>query len=127
MKIVLHGDLSPEPALGHRRKWKMESCARCPNNGPTRYNRLKRRWTGCPTRLLANALRELEETAWCSGGEYSGGAGCGWSTRSRARPRPCTPSWTGWGTGHGPVIYRAFKIGGGRFAYRGLLVLSRSV
>lgn len=30
------------------------------NNGPTRYNQLKRPWTGYPTRCWANALRELE-------------------------------------------------------------------
>ena len=51
-------------------KWKMQIlCARS-NNGPTRYNRLKKTLDGVSNTVLANALRELEEDGLVLRREY---------------------------------------------------------
>ena len=42
-------------------KWKMQILCALSNNGPTRYNRLKKTLDGVSNTVLANALRELEE------------------------------------------------------------------
>ena len=55
------------------------------NNGPTRYNQLKRPWTGVSNTVLANTLRELEGTDWFTGGSTWRSLS-GWSTPS---PEPC--------------------------------------
>ena len=41
-------------------KWKMQILCSLYNNGPTRYNQLKKTLDGVSTSVLANALRELE-------------------------------------------------------------------
>ena len=41
-------------------KWKMQILCALSNNGPTRYNRLKKTLDGVSNTVLANALRELE-------------------------------------------------------------------
>lgn len=41
-------------------KWKMQILCSLHNNGPTRYNRLKRSLDGVSNTVLASALRELE-------------------------------------------------------------------
>lgn len=41
-------------------KWKMQILCSLHNNGPTRYNRLKRTLDGVSNTVLAGALRELE-------------------------------------------------------------------
>lgn len=41
-------------------KWKMQILCSLHNNGPTRYNRLKRTLDGVSNTVLAAALRELE-------------------------------------------------------------------
>lgn len=41
-------------------KWKMQIICTLHNNGPTRYNRLKRSLDGVSNTVLAAALRELE-------------------------------------------------------------------
>lgn len=41
-------------------KWKMQIICTLHNNGPTRYNRLKRSLDGVSNTMLAVALRELE-------------------------------------------------------------------
>ena len=70
-------------------KWKMQILCALSNNGPTRYNRLKKTLDGVSNTVLANALRELEEDG--------------------ARPRPCPHPGPAGGLEHGPVIYRAFR------------------
>ena len=42
-------------------KWKMQILCALSNNGPTRYNRLKKTLDGVSNTVLANALRELDE------------------------------------------------------------------
>ena len=42
-------------------KWKMQILCSLYNNGPTRYNQLKKTLDGVSNTVLANALRELEE------------------------------------------------------------------
>ena len=42
-------------------RWKMQILCALSNNGPTRYNRLKKTLDGVSNTVLANALRELEE------------------------------------------------------------------
>ncbi len=41
-------------------KWKMQILCSLYNNGPTRYNQLKKALDGVSNTVLANALRELE-------------------------------------------------------------------
>lgn len=41
-------------------KWKMQILCSLHNNGPTRYNQLKRSLDGVSNTVLASALRELE-------------------------------------------------------------------
>ena len=41
-------------------KWKMQILCSLFNNGPTRYNQLKKTLDGVSNTVLANALRELE-------------------------------------------------------------------
>ena len=42
-------------------KWKMQILCALHNNGPTRYNQLKRSLDGVSNTVLASALRELEK------------------------------------------------------------------
>ena len=107
-------------------KWKMQILCALSNNGPTRYNRLKKTLDRVSNTVLANALRELEEDGLVLRGSIWR-CRCGWSTRSPRPVAPLSPSWTGWGTGAWACDLQGLQIGGGRFAYRGLLVLSRSV
>ncbi len=51
-------------------KWKMQILCSLHNNGPTRYNRLKRSLDGVSNTVLANALRELEEDGLITRKEY---------------------------------------------------------
>ena len=51
-------------------KWKMQSLCALSNNGPTRYNRLKKTLDGVSNTVLANALRELEEDGLVLRREY---------------------------------------------------------
>ena len=44
-------------------KWKMQILCSLHNNGPTRYNQLKRTLDGVSNTVLAGALRELEGLA----------------------------------------------------------------
>ena len=62
-------------------KWKMQILCSLYNNGPTRYNQLKKTLDGVSNTVLANALRELEGTGWSSGGSIWR-CRYGWSTRS---------------------------------------------
>ena len=51
-------------------KWKMQILCALSNNGPTRYNRLKKTLDGVSNTALANALRELEEDGLVLRREY---------------------------------------------------------
>ena len=51
-------------------KWKMQILCALSNNGPTRYNRLKKTLDGASNTVLANALRELEEDGLVLRREY---------------------------------------------------------
>ncbi|BDE88446.1 MAG: helix-turn-helix domain-containing protein [Clostridiales bacterium] len=51
-------------------KWKMQILCALSNNGPTRYNRLKKTLDGVSNTVLANALRELEEDGLVLRREY---------------------------------------------------------
>lgn len=51
-------------------KWKMQILCALHNNGPTRYNRLKRSLDGVSNTVLATALRELESDGLVSRLEY---------------------------------------------------------
>ena len=51
-------------------KWKMQILCSLHNNGPTRYNRLKRSLDGVSNTVLAGALRELEADGLVSRREY---------------------------------------------------------
>lgn len=51
-------------------KWKMQILCSLFNNGPTRYNRLKRTLDGVSNTVLAGALRELEEDGLVIRREY---------------------------------------------------------
>lgn len=51
-------------------KWKMQILCSLHNNGPTRYNRLKRNLDGVSNTMLAAALRELEEDGLVLRREY---------------------------------------------------------
>ena len=51
-------------------KWKMQILCALSNNGPTRYNRLKKMLDGVSNTVLANALRELEEDGLVLRREY---------------------------------------------------------
>ena len=51
-------------------KWKMQILCALHNNGPTRYNRLKRGLDGISNTVLAGALRELEADGLVSRREY---------------------------------------------------------
>jgi len=51
-------------------KWKMQIICTLHNNGPTRYNRLKRSLDGVSNTVLASALRELEADGLVSRREY---------------------------------------------------------
>lgn len=51
-------------------KWKMQILCSLHNNGPTRYNRLKRTLDGVSNTVLAGALRELESDGLVVRREY---------------------------------------------------------
>ncbi len=51
-------------------KWKMQILCSLHNNGPTRYNKLKRSLDGVSNTVLAGALRELEEDGLIFRREY---------------------------------------------------------
>lgn len=51
-------------------KWKMQILCSLSNNGPTRYNHLKKTLDGVSNTVLANALRELEEDGLVTRTEY---------------------------------------------------------
>ena len=51
-------------------KWKMQILCALSNNGPTRYNRLKKTLDGVSNTVLANALREREEDGLVLRREY---------------------------------------------------------
>ncbi|HJC00907.1 MAG TPA: helix-turn-helix transcriptional regulator [Candidatus Flavonifractor merdavium] len=51
-------------------KWKMQILCSLYNNGPTRYNQLKKTLDGVSNTVLANALRELEEDRLVTRQEY---------------------------------------------------------
>ena len=51
-------------------KWKMQILCSLDNNGPTRYNQLKKTLDGVSNTVLANALRELEEDKLVTRREY---------------------------------------------------------
>lgn len=51
-------------------KWKMQILCSLHNNGPTRYNQLKRSLDGVSNTVLAAALRELEEDGLITRREY---------------------------------------------------------
>ena len=51
-------------------KWKMQILCALSNNGPTRYNQLKKTLDGVSNTVLANALRELEEDRLVTRREY---------------------------------------------------------
>ena len=51
-------------------KWKMQILCSLYNNGPTRYNQLKKTLDGVSNTVLANALRELEEDKLVTRQEY---------------------------------------------------------
>ena len=51
-------------------KWKMQILCSLYNNGPTRYNQLKKTLDGVSNTVLANALRELEEDRLITRTEY---------------------------------------------------------
>ena len=51
-------------------KWKMQILCSLYNNGPTRYNQLKKTLDGVSNTVLANALRELEEDKLVERQEY---------------------------------------------------------
>ena len=51
-------------------KWKMQILCSLYNNGPTRYNQLKKTQDGVSNTVLANALRELEEDRLVTRREY---------------------------------------------------------
>ena len=51
-------------------KWKMQILCALSNNGPTRYNRLKKTLDRVSNTVLANALRELDEDGLVLRREY---------------------------------------------------------
>lgn len=51
-------------------KWKMQILCSLHNNGPTRYNRLKRSLDGVSNTVLAGALKELESDGLVVRREY---------------------------------------------------------
>ena len=51
-------------------KWKMQILCSLYNNGPTRYNQLKKTLDGVSNTVLANALRELEGDGLVTRREY---------------------------------------------------------
>lgn len=51
-------------------KWKMQILCSLHNNGPTRYNRLKKSLDGVSNTVLVNALRELESDGLILRREY---------------------------------------------------------
>ena len=51
-------------------KWKMQILCSLHNNGPTRYNRLKRTLDGVSNTVLAGALKELESDGLVVRREY---------------------------------------------------------
>ena len=51
-------------------KWKMQILCSLYNNGPTRYNKLKKALDGVSNTVLAGALRELEEDGLVARREY---------------------------------------------------------
>ena len=51
-------------------KWKMQILCSLHNNGPTRYNQLKRSLDGVSNTVLASALRELEKDGLVIRREY---------------------------------------------------------
>ena len=51
-------------------KWKMQILCSLYNNGPTRYNQLKKTLDGVSNTVLAGALRELEEDRLVTRREY---------------------------------------------------------
>ena len=51
-------------------KWKMQILCSLSNNGPTRYNALKRKLDGVSNTVLASALKELERDGLVRRREY---------------------------------------------------------
>ncbi|MCD8306934.1 MAG: helix-turn-helix transcriptional regulator [Clostridia bacterium] len=51
-------------------KWKMSILCSLTNDGPTRYNDLKRKMNGISNTMLAKCLKELEENGLVSRHEY---------------------------------------------------------
>lgn len=51
-------------------KWKMQILCSLYNNGPTRYNQLKRTLDGVSNTVLAGALRELERSGLVARAEF---------------------------------------------------------
>ncbi|MCD8295641.1 MAG: helix-turn-helix transcriptional regulator [Clostridia bacterium] len=51
-------------------KWKMSILCSLSNDGPTRYNDLKRKMNGISNTMLAKCLKELEEDGLVSRHEY---------------------------------------------------------
>ena len=51
-------------------KWKMQILCALSNNGPTRYNALKRKLDGVSNTVLASALKELERDGLLLRREY---------------------------------------------------------
>ncbi len=51
-------------------KWKMQILCSLHNNGPTRYNHLRRSLDGVSSAVLASALRELEKNGLVIRREY---------------------------------------------------------
>ena len=88
-------------------KWKMQILCSLYNNGPTRYNQLKKALDGVSNTVLANALRELEGDGLVHRREYLSG----WSTPSPSRAASSSPFWTRWAIGAWPS--RRKKAAGG--------------
>ena len=91
-------------------KWKMQILCSLYNNGPTRYNQLKKALDGVSNTVLANALRELEGTDWFTG-VSTWRSLSGWSTPSPSRAASSSPFWTRWAIGAWPS--RRKKAAGG--------------
>ncbi len=51
-------------------KWKMSILCSLSNNGPTRYNDIKRRMKGISNTMLSKSLKELEEDGLVKRNEY---------------------------------------------------------
>ena len=82
-------------------KWKMQILCALSNNGPTRYNRLKKTLDRVSNTVLANALRELEEDGLVLRGSIWR-CRCGWNTAPRTAAGHCCPFWSSSATGQRP-------------------------